>query len=46
MLLEAASDYFSYEPVLKALQSSNEATLPFPHLLKLSPEQHVSHALF
>ncbi|KAK9847950.1 hypothetical protein WJX84_010168 [Apatococcus fuscideae] len=40
LLLEAANDYFSYEPVLKALQASSEATLPFPHLLKLCPDKH------
>lgn len=45
LLLEAANDYFSYEPVLKALQASNEATLPFSHLLRLSPDQDVSHNL-
>ena len=41
MLLEAASDYFSYQPVLKALQQTSEATLPFFNLLKLSPTERV-----
>ncbi|KAK9822561.1 hypothetical protein WJX74_004715 [Apatococcus lobatus] len=44
LLLEAANDYFSYEPVLKALQASSEATLPFPHLLKLCPDKHAEVA--
>ena len=45
LLLEAANDFFSYEPVLKALQASDEATIPFPELLKLCPAKDVSCAL-
>lgn len=33
-LLEAADSYFAYAPVLKALQQSSEAALPFSQLLK------------
>ena len=41
LLLEAANDFFSYEPVLKALKDTDESRLPFPHLLKLSADQEV-----
>ena len=56
-LLEASDNFFAYEPVLKALQASSEATLPMQDLLQidssgqvrglvsLSPIAHDSRAL-
>ena len=43
-LLEASDNFFAYEPVLKALQASSEATLPMQDLLQVnsSGQVHVS----
>ena len=41
-LLEASDNFFAYEPVLKALQASSEATLPMQDLLQVDSSGQVS----
>ena len=40
-LLEASDNFFAYEPVLKALQASSEATLPMQDLLQVNSSGQV-----
>lgn len=40
-LLEAAESYFAYEPILKALQASSEASLPLSDILKYKGSSEV-----
>jgi hypothetical protein len=41
IMLEASDQYFAYQPILKAIQSSNEAALPFGDLLKYTVSAQV-----
>lgn len=41
-LLEAADSFFAYDPILKALQASSEASLPFGDLLKYTGSTKVN----
>lgn len=40
-LLEASDNFFAYEPVLKALHASSEATMPMQDLLQVNSSGQV-----